>query len=258
MVHYNPNWKQKIHDEELTKNGIELRSMTDAISCMGCFYTVTPRLLTDIGGFDEISFPIRGHSHIDFTMRACRNGSNDINTLYDIKSATEYIDIHPKEGYVSTFRRYSYTEQMLMADPQDKARRWSLIKEEERLFVELALFEMLEPEKHHLMLDSKSSVDLYQAKNIHSIGPDRDTLQRRHQIPEGSVYNPLERWSMKENQLILKYKDMQIWWKMPPDFSFEDTHPDLFKLAEFVLLSPYQKRNTRWMDSISFSTWIRP
>ncbi|MGB2081216.1 MAG: glycosyltransferase, partial [Poseidonia sp.] len=105
LVHFNPNWKPKIHDEKLIKNGIELSSMTDAISCMGCFYTVTPALLSEIGGFDEISFPIRGHSHIDFTMRACRSGNNNINTLYDISSATDYLDIHPKEGYVSTFRR---------------------------------------------------------------------------------------------------------------------------------------------------------
>ena len=27
---------------------------------------------------------------------------------------------------------------------------------------------------------------------------------------------------------------------MPKDWKFEDTHPDLFKVAEFVLLSPYE------------------
>ena len=32
---------------------------------------------------------------------------------------------------------------------------------------------------------------------------------------------------------------MKLWWDMPLDFSMEETHPDLFKLAEFVLLSPF-------------------
>ena len=37
LVHFNPDWKPAIHEERLTKNGIELTSLTDAISCMGCF-----------------------------------------------------------------------------------------------------------------------------------------------------------------------------------------------------------------------------
>ena len=88
---------------------------------MGCFYTVTPRMLEDMGGFDEKEFPIRGHSHIDFSMRACRKGYNNSETLFDIESSTDYIGIHPKEGYVTTLRRYSYKEQMTLSDPSKKS-----------------------------------------------------------------------------------------------------------------------------------------
>ena len=72
------------------------------------------RFIDQDRGFDNIAFPIRGHSHIDFTMRACRTGANNENTLYDVSNATDYLGIHPKEGYVSTFRRYSFTEQMIL------------------------------------------------------------------------------------------------------------------------------------------------
>ena len=106
---------------------------------MGCFYTVTPELLDKIGGFDQEAFPIRGHSHIDFTMRACRVGENNKNTLYDIENATDYLGIHPKEGYVSTHRRYSFKEQMMMANPKDKIRRWDLVKNESRTFVKFPI-----------------------------------------------------------------------------------------------------------------------
>tara|TARA_A100000164_G_scaffold254849_1_gene227065 strand:+ start:713 stop:4327 length:3615 start_codon:yes stop_codon:yes gene_type:complete len=240
LVHFNPNWKSKIHDEELTKNGIMLSSMTDGVSCMGCFYTVTPELLIKIGGFDEKSFPIRGHSHIDFTMRACRNGDNDMNTLYDIKGATDYLGIHPKEGYVSTFRRYSFTEQMTLADPKDRLRRWELVKNESRLFVDLPIYEMLKPESCHLEIIGvpfrKRLIDSSMTKILQK----NDLLQNIHDIPDDSNYDPFERWSIKEDKLYLRYKDLKIWWSMPSDFSIEATHPDLFKIAEFVLLSPFE------------------
>ena len=42
----------------------------------------------------------------------------------------------------------------------------------------------------------------------------------------------------EKNRLYLRYKHMKLWWDMPLDFSMEE-HPDLFKLAEFVLLSPF-------------------
>ena len=240
LVHFNPNWKPAIHEEHLIKNEVELSSLTDATSCMGCFYTVTPKLLTEIGGFDQIAFPIRGHSHIDFTMRACRSGYNNLNSLYDIKDATEYLGIHPKEGYISTLRRYSYTEQMILADPKDKVRRWDLVKDDSRTFVELSIYPMLQPESYHLenaeiipVSSGKNHLDLVSQNS-------RDAFIKSHNVPEDSTYNPFERWSMKGNDLILRYNEMIVWWKMPVDFSIEETHPDLFKLAEFVLISPYE------------------
>ena len=250
LVHFNPNWKPAMHEEQLTKNSVELVSMTDGISCMGCFYTVTPKLLSEVGGFDETEFPIRGHSHIDFTIRACRLGFNDLNTLYDINDATDYLGIHPKEGYVSTHRKYSFTEQMILADPTDKARRWELIKQESRIYVELEIYDMLEPENHHLdyaVIENrfrKINQELIQTQ----IQPEQN--RRIHNIPEDSTYNHLERWYMEGKRLYLKYQDMKIWWEMPDDFSFELTHPDLFKLAEFVLLSPFENKILQgWVPS---------
>ena len=241
LVHFNSNWKPAIHEESLIKNDVHLTSMTDGISCMGCFYTVTPKLLTEIGGFDQNAFPIRGHSHIDFTMRACRSGNNNVNSLYDINDAAELLGIHPKEGYVSTFRRYSYTEQMILANPKDKSRRWDLVKSESRIFVDLPIYEMFQPENYHI-----ENTELQwegDEKNQHTIEVHNqsDISRKLHNIPEGSTYNPLERWSMKGNDLIMRYNDMTVWWRMPADFSFEETHPDLFKLAEYVLISPFEK-----------------
>jgi glycosyltransferase involved in cell wall biosynthesis len=240
LVHFNPNWKPAIHEEHLIKNEVELSSLTDGISCMGCFYTVTPELLTKIGGFDQIAFPIRGHSHIDFTMRACRSGYNNLNSLYDIKDATEFLGIHPKEGYISTLRKYSFTEQMILADPKDKSRRWDLVKKDSRMFVELSIYQMLQPESYHLENAELRSVSSVTNQHDQESRNNRDMYAKLHDIPEDSIYDPFEKWSMKGNDLIMRYKEMTVWWKMPDGFSFEKTHPDLFKLAEFVLLSPFE------------------
>ena len=53
-------------------------------------------------------------------------------------------------------------------------------------------------------------------------------------------YNPSKRWHFDSGRLWLNYKGLEIWFEMPKDWSFEETHADLFKVAEFVLLSPYE------------------
>ncbi len=100
---------------------------------------------------------------------------------------------------------------------------------------------MLQPEQFHL--ESLKVGGLVSKRTKSEMGSEKPNylLSKLHEIPDNSTYNPLERWSMKGNNLIFKYNEMTIWWKMPSDFSFEETHPDLYKLAEFVLVSPFEK-----------------
>ena len=172
-------------------------------------------------------------------MRACRTGANNENTLYDVSNATDYLGIHPKEGYVSTFRRYSFTEQMILADPKDKSRRWDLIKDESRVYVKIQIYEMLEPEDCHFYVSENKRTRQNSSQSKSSLPTGQGFSHYFPDIPEDSNYDPLERWSQEKNRLYLRYKHMKLWWDMPLDFSMEETHPDLFKLAEFVLLSPF-------------------
>ena len=54
------------------------------------------------------------------------------------------------------------------------------------------------------------------------------------------IYDPSALWHFESGRLWLTYKDLEIWFEMPKEWRFEDTHPDLFKVAEYVLLSPYE------------------
>ena len=69
-------------------------------------------------------------------------------------------------------------------------------------------------------------------------GQDKETNYRNKNIT--NEYNPSQRWHFDSGRLWLNYEGLEIWFEMPKDWSFEDTHPDLFKVAEFVLLSPYE------------------
>ena len=64
---------------------------------MGCFYTLTPKLIERLGFFDESSFPVRGHSHVDYTMRACRCEANDGQFLFDMNNSNTLIGMVLRE-----------------------------------------------------------------------------------------------------------------------------------------------------------------
>lgn len=240
MVHFNENWKDRLHYNRVSISGIDLVSMTNGESCMGCFYTITPNIIEKVGGFDENEFPIRGHSHIDFTMRACRSGYNDLDTLFDIDNASSYIGIHPKEGYITTLRRYSYREQMILSDLNDKNRRWSLIRSNNRRFIQLPQNRFFEPEEYHLDFGNFKLLPQRVARKHSSPKSGLSNSSVKHIIPKGSKYNHLDNWSFVDGTLYFKYKTTKLWWRMPKNYSFEDSHSDLFKLAEFVLLSPLE------------------
>ena len=67
-----------------------------------------------------------------------------------------------------------------------------------------------------------------------------DSNLQTEKIDSDCTYKPTDRWHFESGRLWLTYNDIEIWFEMPKDWKFEDTHPDLFKVAEFVLLSPYE------------------
>ena len=69
-----------------------------------------------------------------------------------------------------------------------------------------------------------------------------DSNSQTEKADSDSIYKPSDRWHFESGRLWLTYNDTEIWFEMPKGWRFEDTHPDLFKLAEFVLLSPYEPK----------------
>ena len=134
LVYFNPKWKAPTHSE-LSGENKELTSHCSARDAMGCFYTLTPKLIEGIGYFDEKSFPVRGHSHIDFTLRACRFEANDPNFLYDASKSNELIGMFLKDTYKRTNRTLSVREMWLTTSDESLAKRESILLNEERVFI---------------------------------------------------------------------------------------------------------------------------
>ncbi len=135
LVYFNPEWKDPILDEYIGGE-FPLKACVDARNVMGCFYTITPEIVERIGYFDEESFPVRGHSHIDYTIRACRAGFNDSGMVFDALDSNEYISMEKREGYIGTHRVLGIWESEQVYSEESLKNRESLLEDGERLYIE--------------------------------------------------------------------------------------------------------------------------
>ncbi len=134
LVYFNAEWKPASQKENSTRSEL-LVSHCTAREAMGCFYTLTPELITKLGFFDEDSFPVRGHSHVDYTIRACRVEANDIEFLYDLVDSNEFIGMVMRDGYKRTFRTLSVKEMKQTTSNEALLLRESVLLSEDRVYV---------------------------------------------------------------------------------------------------------------------------
>ena len=134
LVYFNSEWKPASHTENSTRSE-SLISHCNSREAMGCFYTLTPELIEKLGFFDEDSFPIRGHSHVDYTIRACRAEANDTQFLFDLIDSNEYISMVLRDGYKRTFRTLSVKEMKQTTSSEALSIRESILLSEDRIFV---------------------------------------------------------------------------------------------------------------------------
>jgi len=64
---------------------------------MGALYTLTPKVLADVGYFDTAHFGESGFGHVDFSIRAARAGNNDPACPWDAAGAHRFIALQDME-----------------------------------------------------------------------------------------------------------------------------------------------------------------
>lgn len=138
LIYHNAEWKPPHH--ELENDG--LKSSVGVLDAMGCFYTFTPRVVADIGYFDEVNFPVRGHSHIDWSARACRAGYNEEQHVWDAAGSGRHIAMWQGAEYASVVNWGSAAVQAILTK-EETQRRMSLLQQPDRIYVE-----HLSPQEH--------------------------------------------------------------------------------------------------------------
>lgn len=130
LVFFDPGWKSSVH----TYRRPGLISRTDLENCLGAFWTFTPRVLARVGYFDEHNFPFRGHSHLDYTARACRQGFNELERVWDWEGSVDHLALRAREDYRGTVDwEDSLVKEIL--SPEERARRWSVVRDPERRYL---------------------------------------------------------------------------------------------------------------------------
>jgi glycosyltransferase involved in cell wall biosynthesis len=129
LVHHDDSWKKGAFRH--VKGPLEAR--VGAEDSMGCLWTFTPRLVEDVGYFDERSFPVRGHSHIDYTCRSSRLGYNEAETIWNWSGSSHHIGMWPKADYVRTADLRSSDWQPELS-PEKLRVRQELIADDDRTY----------------------------------------------------------------------------------------------------------------------------
>ena len=83
--------------------------------------------------------------------------------------------------------------------------------------------------------------------------------------PKSSQYAVSKFWRMKDKKLLFSWEEFEIFFHLPEDWSIENTHEDLFRLAHYVMVSPWDtsviegwqpSRKPGWRPGLAFSGGI--
>ncbi len=130
LVYHNPDWKEPEH----RKHDGRVQSNVQVMSAMGCLWTFSPKVLEDVGYFDEYNFKLRGHAHLDYSMRCCRAGYNEADNLWDAADSASLVSMWNRDGYLETID-WSSPEVRAVLSREERQRRMDLIAQHPRIHI---------------------------------------------------------------------------------------------------------------------------
>ncbi|QSE98404.1 glycosyltransferase family 2 protein [Fulvivirga lutea] len=130
LCHFDTSWRPEKNLIPPVKKD-PLISHCEGKDVQGSFFTLTPKVIKKVGYMDVENFGFRGVGHIDYTLRACRAGFNDINHPFDVQVSNEYIT-HQNADYKSAMNLHI---QNALEDDTDTQRKYELIKDQSRIYV---------------------------------------------------------------------------------------------------------------------------
>lgn len=124
LCYFDPNWRPDKNLDPPVVRG-RLVGRCRAIDAQGSFITLSPQVVQQVGYMDVANFGFRGVGHIDYTMRACRLGFNDMAHPFDAKGSNDYIRTQAAE-----YRPALAPELLLgMEDDEETSRKYRLLNQ---------------------------------------------------------------------------------------------------------------------------------
>lgn len=90
LIFYDKKWQPHSNLERPISAGDLISNCLPEI-IQGAFYTLTPRVISEVGFFDEQRFGAWGLGHVDYSFRCCRAGFNVLKNPFDVKNSNDYI-----------------------------------------------------------------------------------------------------------------------------------------------------------------------
>jgi len=131
LCHFDPRWRpEKNLKKPINKDG--LISYCQGKDVQGTFFTLTPRVIREVGFMDTKNFGFRGVGHIDYTLRAARAGYNHPCHPFDVAGSNDYIT-HQKGQYTSAMNRHLVKA---LENDEDSKRKYDLIQDNKRGYID--------------------------------------------------------------------------------------------------------------------------
>lgn len=149
LCHFDLSWRPEKNLATPFRRG-HLVSYCEGKDVQGAFYTLTPAVIKSVGYMDTANFGFRGVGHIDYTLRACRAGFNEIDHPFDVAESNDYVG-HQQGPYESALDIHLVNG---LENKADSSRKYLLIQDQTRIYIpytELAESLTLELERRYLL-----------------------------------------------------------------------------------------------------------
>lgn len=131
LCHFDVTWRPSKNMRKPVIKG-NLVAYGEGKDVQGAFFTLTPRVIRDVGFMDTRNFGFRGVGHIDYTLRAARAGYNDINHPFDVLGSNDFIG-HQKSNYHPALNEHLV--KALESDVESR-RKYALIQDNTRRYID--------------------------------------------------------------------------------------------------------------------------
>lgn len=133
LCHFDPSWRpEKTHKSPVVKGGLIGYCKYEDVQ--GAFFTLTPRVVRDIGYMDTSNFGFRGVGHIDYTMRAARLGYNHLVHPFDVRESNKYIKHQDRSAaYFSAMNPHLVNA---LENDEESKRKYALIQDTSRRYID--------------------------------------------------------------------------------------------------------------------------